>query len=95
MLISGNNRMSRIASCLEAAHHFLLSAPQAVAIVQGQIHCIAENWPLVSAEAALSGADINLLWGRQFLNPYAFTALEGSAYALRALADELRSSVRV
>jgi serine/threonine-protein kinase HipA len=93
MLISGNNRMSRIASCLEAAHHFLLSAPQAVAIVESQLRCIAENWPRVSEEAALSGTDRNLFWGRQFLNPYAFTALEGTADALRALADELRNSV--
>ncbi|MCA0048255.1 type II toxin-antitoxin system HipA family toxin [Mesorhizobium sp. B283B1A] len=93
MLISGNNRMSRIASCLEAAHHFLLSAPEALAIVEGQLRCIAENWPRVSEEAALSRTDRNLFWGRQFLNPYAFTALEGSADALRALADELRNSV--
>ncbi|ADV14739.1 HipA-like protein [Mesorhizobium australicum WSM2073] len=93
MLISGNNRMSRIASCLEAAHHFLLSAPEALAIVEGQLRCIAENWPSVSEEAALSRTDRNLFWGRQFLNPYAFTALEGSADALRALADELRNSV--
>ncbi len=94
MLISGNNRMSRIASCLEAAHHFLLGAPQAVAIVEGQLRCIGENWPRVSEEAALSDTDRNLFWGRQFLNPYAFTALEGSADALRALADELRNRVR-
>jgi serine/threonine-protein kinase HipA len=93
MLISGNNRMSRIASCLEAAHHFLLSAQEAVAIVEGQLRCIAENWPRVSAEAALSPTDRNLFWGRQFLNPYAFTALEGSADALRVLAGELRNSV--
>ena len=93
MLISGNNRMSRIASCLEAAHHFLLSAQDAVAIVEGQLRCIAENWPRVSAKAVLSPTDRNLFWGRQFLNPYAFTALEGSADALRTLADELRNSV--
>lgn len=93
MLISGNNRMSRIASCLEAAHHFLLSVPQAVAIVEGQLRCIAENWPRVAADAALSDTDRNLFWGRQFLNPYAFTALEGSADTLRTLADELRASV--
>jgi serine/threonine-protein kinase HipA len=94
MLISGNNRMSRIASCLEAAHHFLLSAPDAIAMVEGQLRCIAENWPRVSAEAALSEADRNLFWGRQFLNPYAFTALEGNADALRTLADDFRTSVR-
>lgn len=93
MLISGNNRMSRVASCLEGAHHFLLSATEAVAIVEGQLRCIAENWPRVTADAALSKTDRNLFWGRQFLNPYAFTALEGSADGLRTLADELRNNV--
>ncbi len=91
MLISGNNRMSRIASCLEAAHHFLLGPPEATAIVEGQLRCIAENWSPVTKEAGLSETDRNLFWGRQFLNPYAFTALDGSADALRTLADELRN----
>ncbi len=93
MLISGNSRMSRIASCLEAAHHFLLGQPEAAAIVEGQLRCIAENWSPVTEEAALSDTDRNLFWGRQFLNPYAFTALDGSADALRLLADELRNTV--
>ncbi len=92
MLISGNSRMSRIASCLEAAHHFLLGQPEAAAIVEGQLRCIAENWSPVTEEAALSDTDRNLFWGRQFLNPYAFTALDGSADALRLLADELRNT---
>lgn len=61
-------------------------------IIYNELRCIAENWPRVSEEAALSGTDRNLFWGRLFLNPYAFTALEGSADALRALADELRNS---
>lgn len=92
MLISGNNRMSRIASCLEAAHHFLLSETQAVAIVEEQLRCIGENWLPVCEEAALSEADRNLFWGRQFLNPFAFTALYRDAVVLEALADEVRSS---
>lgn len=94
MLISGNTRMSRIATCIEAAHHFLLSTSDAMAIVEGQLRSIAEHWPHVSAEAALSEADRNLLWGRQFLNPYAFTALKGTVDGLRTLADELRTHVR-
>ena len=90
MLISGNNRLSRIASCLDAAHYFQLSRETAIALVRDQLRCIGKHWPLVCVEAKLSEVDRNLLWGRQFLNPYAFTALEGDAGALTVLADRLR-----
>lgn len=95
MLISGQNRMSRIATCLEAAHHFLLSEPEAIALIEAQLVCIAENWRPVCDEADLSEADRNLFWGRQFLNPYAFTELEGDAARLASRADELRGAVSV
>ncbi len=91
MLISGQNRMSRIASCLEAAHHFLVTDEKALAIVQAQLRCIGDHWNAVCEEAALSETDRNFFWGRQFLNPYAFTALEGKAAALKTLADEIRT----
>ncbi|TSD82751.1 type II toxin-antitoxin system HipA family toxin [Mycobacterium sp. KBS0706] len=90
MLISGNNRMSRIASCLDAARHFLLSEPEAIRIVEDQLRCIASHWQSVCEEAAFGDADRNLFWGRQFLNPFAFTALEGDATKLKALADDIR-----
>ena len=90
MLISGQNRMSRIASCLEAAHHFLVRDDEAIAIVETQLRCIGENWNAVCAEAALSKTDRNFFWGRQFLNPFAFTALKGKAAALQTLADDIR-----
>lgn len=93
MLISGHNRMSRIASCLEAAHHFLVREDEALAMVEAYLRCIGENWNAVCVEAALSETDRNFFWGRQFLNPFAFTALEGKAAALSALADEIRGSV--
>ncbi len=94
MLISGNNRMSRIASCLDAAHHFLLSKAQAITLVEHQLRSIADNWPGTCEEARLSDIDRNLFWGRQFLNPYAFTELTGSAKGLHALAKEIRARVR-
>jgi len=94
MLISGTNRMSRISSCLEAAHHFLLSEEEAIAVVEGQLQTIGENWLRITEEAALAATDRNLFWGRQFLNPFAFTALEGNAAALRLQADEIRASGR-
>ncbi len=90
MLISGQNRMSRIASCLEAAHHFLMTEDEAIDLVEAQLRCIGQNWDAVCAEVALSETDRNLFWGRQFLNPYAFTALERKAAALATLGDEIR-----
>lgn len=93
MLIVGQNRMSRIEACLAAAHHFLLSEPEAIALIEAQLACIGEYWRSVCDEADLSEADRNLFWGRQFLNPYAFTALAGDAARLAARADELRGAV--
>ncbi|XOV88221.1 MAG: type II toxin-antitoxin system HipA family toxin [Pseudomonadota bacterium] len=90
MLINGQNRMSRIASCLEAARHFLLTEKKALAIVEGQLRCIGDHWNEVCEEASLSETDRNFFWGRQFLNPYAFTALEGKAAELKTMADEFR-----
>jgi len=92
MLISGNNRMSRISACLEAAHHFLLSEKQAAAIVEDQISAISQNWNSVCEEADLSETDRALLWGRQYLNPFAFDDLERAFDRIKKLADELRTS---
>ena len=92
MLISGQNRMSRIASCLEAAHHFLVPDDEAIDLVAAQLRCIGANWNAVCEEAALSETDRNFFWGRQFLNPFAFTALDGKAAVLAALGDEIRRS---
>lgn len=90
MLISGTNRMSRIATCIEAAHHFLISETEAIVIAEAQLRCIEQNWDSVCEEAAITEADRTLLWGRQFLNPFAFTALSGDAARLAALAVEIR-----
>lgn len=72
MLISGNNRMSQLTSCLNAAHNFLLSNEEATAIIEHQIAVIEANWDKVCFEANLSETDRALFWNRQFLNPFAF-----------------------
>ena len=90
MLIKGRDRMSQIASCLEAAHHFLLTDGQAIDLVEAQLRCVGQNWEAICAEAELSETDRNFFWGRQFLNPFAFTSLEGKAAALAILGDEIR-----
>ena len=75
MLISGTNNLSQIKNCLNAAHHFLLSRNEAMFIYRYQVGIIKENWDAVCDEAKLNEVDRQLLWGRQFLNPYAFEGL--------------------
>lgn len=91
MLIEGNDRMSRISSCLHAARHFLLSRAQAIAIVEHQVASIIEHWNSVCDEAALTDTDRAFLWGRQFLNTFAFEDLDGDAIHLKTMADKARS----
>lgn len=90
MLISGNKRMSRVSLCLESAHNFLLSPKQALALIEEQLTILGENWGEVCAQAKLNDKDRRLLWGRQFLNPFAFEDLQGGAKRLKILASELR-----
>jgi serine/threonine-protein kinase HipA len=90
MLISGDNRMGRISASLEAAHHFLLSEKEAAAIVEHQISAISKNWNTVCEEAGLSETDRALLWGRQYLNPFAFDDLMGGFTKVKNLASEMR-----
>lgn len=92
MLIAGEDRMSRISSCMNAAGHFLLSREEAIAIVEHQLTCIIGQWDAVCTEAGLTETDRAFLWGRQFLNPYAFDDLDGDAAGLKAMADTARSS---
>ncbi|MEZ5493984.1 MAG: HipA domain-containing protein [Pseudomonadales bacterium] len=72
MLIKGNNRMSQLAVCVDAAAQFLLSPHAAQTIIDKQIQSIKDNWKAVCEEARLSTVDRELLWQRQFLNPYVF-----------------------
>ena len=82
MLITGEERMSRIDVCLRAAPSFLLSREKAIAIAKRQIEVIRDKWAAICKEAALSEVDRNFFWRRQFLNPFAF---EGAPQELAAL----------
>jgi serine/threonine-protein kinase HipA len=70
MIISGENRKSQLASCLQAIEHFQLSKRNAKEIIQNIITVIQKNWKPVCESAKLSKVDQNVLWGRQFLNAY-------------------------
>ena len=90
MLITGNNRMSRISSCLEAAAQFLLPRAAAIHIVENQLTSIIDHWDAICDEASLSATDRAFLWGGQFLNPYTFEDPNGDAAHLKVLADKAR-----
>lgn len=72
MLIVGQDRRSRLATCLGAAEKFLLSKAQANEIIQHQVQTIKTYWKATCDEAELSPIDRTLFWERMFLHPYAF-----------------------
>ena len=72
MRIFGNNNASQLALCLKAAPQFLLSDQEARTIILDQVNTIRAHWDDICDEAKLSAADRALLYGRQFLNPFAF-----------------------
>jgi len=82
MLITGDERLSRIAVWLKAAPSFLLSEQQAIALAKQQIIAIRDRWTDICAEAKLTQVDREYLWRRQFFNPFAF---EGAPAELTAL----------
>lgn len=75
MLITENSRMSKLAVCLDAAPHFLLSEQEALVIIESQLKTIANHWESVCEEAQLNDIDKKLMLGRQFLNPFTFEGL--------------------
>lgn len=72
MLIAGESRRSKLASCVAAAPHFQLTPRQAKAICKKQRDAIESHWRDVCDEAKLSEVDREFFWKRQFLNPFAF-----------------------
>lgn len=70
MLIHGNSNRSQLSTCIQSAHNFLLSKDDALMIYYNQKKIIENNWDKVCTEARLNEVDKNLLYGRQFLNPF-------------------------
>lgn len=85
MLIAGEQRLSRLSVCLEAAKNFLLSEQEAVAIMENLLRAIIEYWDEACDLAKLTRVDRSLLWQRQFVNPFIFEGLSGTAAKLSHL----------
>lgn len=91
MLITGESRLSRISTCLNAAGIFGLSRSEAILVVERQLEVIRTSWHSVCDEAELTEVDRRFFIGRSVLNTFAFDDLAASADHLRSLANEIRS----
>lgn len=76
MKISGENNLSKLIFCLEAAHHFQLSQDEAMEIFAHIEIIIRKYWDEICEEAQLTKIDKELLWDRQFLNPFSWEGLK-------------------
>jgi serine/threonine-protein kinase HipA len=70
MLISGDNNLSQLKTCLKIAHNFFLSEEEAREIFGDIIAAIEQHWDAVCEDADPKKIDRILLWRLQFLNPY-------------------------
>ena len=86
MLITNEERLSRLATCIAAAPHFLLDAAAAEDLIAHQIEILRAAWPQVMAEANLNAVDERLLGTRLFFNTFIF---EGASERLGPLAGSL------
>ena len=80
MLIVGDNRMSTLGTCLEAAPNFQLGETAANDVVARQIGAIRDGWDDICREAELTEVERNLFGQRIFLNDFIF---EGAPQGLR------------
>jgi len=72
MLIDGEDRRSQLQVCRAAARHFHLEDDEARRMIDDQVTAIREAWDEVCDAANLGAVERDFLWGRQFLNDYAF-----------------------
>ncbi len=77
MLITGNSRRSTLATCMEAAPHFLLDKQAAAGIIQHMVATVRREWGAICHDARLSSLERNLFWGQMFFNPFIFEGREG------------------
>jgi serine/threonine-protein kinase HipA len=86
MLIVGEDRRSRLATCVDAAPSFQLDAEAAEDLIARQIRAVRSSWEQVAVEAQLSAVERALLSQRIFLNPFIF---EGASPRLQAMQGAL------
>lgn len=72
MLIMGKERASQVALLLKAAALISDQQSRCHPARDRTVETVQQRWSAICDEAKLSKIDRNLLWLRQFLNPYAF-----------------------
>jgi len=70
----GGGKLSNLANCLAAAPIYHLTANEARALIDAQLHVIRTRWDAACEETRLTAADRRRMWGTMVLNPY---CLEG------------------
>jgi len=60
MRIHGDNKLSRLSTCIAAAQSFNLQANEAQQLIEQLISSIEQHWPAVADEAELSNNDRKL-----------------------------------
>jgi serine/threonine-protein kinase HipA len=70
--LSRASRRSQFATCVAAAHEYLLSQADARQIIDHQIDVIETQWLSATEEVRLSATEAAQLRERQILNPFAF-----------------------
>lgn len=95
MKVGGEDRRSRVATCLHAAGVYGMSRTEAREVVEAQLETIRAEWRGVADEAGLSQVDLRLLAGRAILNPYGFEDLNGPEAGVGRLAAEVVQAMQV
>jgi serine/threonine-protein kinase HipA len=72
MKIHGDDNLSQLKVCIASAASYKLTVKQAQEIIDQQLELIKANWDAVCDEAKLTKLARNMLWERQFMNPFAF-----------------------
>ena len=76
-----DDRRSLLENCRLSASSFLLGEAEARDLIDRQLVGIRDGWAPACDAAELSEVDRAFLWGRQFLNDYAFDGYAGGAPA--------------
>ncbi|MBL4743416.1 MAG: type II toxin-antitoxin system HipA family toxin [Cycloclasticus sp.] len=95
MIISNNERTSKLSTCLKHSGIFSLSEDDAINIIINQVKTIGRQWNRVCNEASFSEVDKKLFWGNQFLNSFSYEDLSGKMNVIKKACQDALKEGRV